>query len=225
MEPVKRQTAYVCSVKDLVEGTYTRREGWEPNFVSTSKGAVSRVQFAGIVVEKSSANDVLVDDGTGKMTVRRFEDVIRAEVGQPVLVVGRPREYGGEIYVVSEVLRLLPSAGWIKYFSWLKGEVSKYIPSVPKEQPVHDANPKDIVLGEDDNVKPVVDASSSSDGPVTNVAQELINIIRELDPGDGAPTDEVLARANFDNAEDKLQFLIEEGEVFELRAGKIKVLE
>ena len=52
----------------------------------------------------------------------------------------------------------------------------------------------------------------------------LIDIISELDPGDGAPVDEVLKKAG-DGAEERLQLLIREGEVFELRAGKVKVLE
>ena len=55
-------------------------------------------------------------------------------------------------------------------------------------------------------------------------APSLISIIRELDPGDGAPVDEVLAKAGV-GAEQKLRSLIAEGEVFELRAGKVQVLD
>ena len=226
MEPVKRQTAYICTINSLINGTYVRREGWEPNFISTSQGAVSRVQFAGVVIEKPSANDILVDDGTGSITIRRFEDIIEADIGQPVLIVGRPREYGGEVYIVSEVLKILPSPNWIKYFSWLRGEVEKFIPSVPKKKTVESVKyPLNDSVTSNSLPVELSEPEKEVESPLKNVAQNLINIIRELDPGDGAPTDEVLSKANIDGAEKKLQFLIEEGEVFELRAGKIKVLE
>jgi hypothetical protein len=32
MPEVKRQTAYKCSVKMILDGKYVQRPGWEPNY-------------------------------------------------------------------------------------------------------------------------------------------------------------------------------------------------
>jgi hypothetical protein len=206
---IQRQTAYLCTVADLKEGSYVRREGWEPSFFATGKGAISRVRLAGIIVERQG-NAVTLDDGTGQIPMRVFDAALPlVHVGDPVMVIGRPRVYNDEKYVLIEILRKTTPKR-LQEFAGLREELGRYIPPVPeikepeKEAPAKEASPQPV---------------TTRDQP-----QQLIDLIREMDPGDGAAVDEVLAKAGPD-AEKKLQFLIAEGEVFELRAGKVKVLE
>ena len=46
-----------------------------------------------------------------------------------------------------------------------------------------------------------------------------------MDNGDGADTEDIITSANMDNTEDIIKSLLEEGEIFEVRPGKLKVLE
>ncbi len=230
-QPIKRQTAYLCTAKQLQDGTYVRTEGWEPSYMETVVGALSRVRITGIVVE-ATPSQVVLDDGSGKIAFRVFDGSLPSLViGDSVLVIGRPRMFNEEPFVLAETVRKLSTPAWLKFYASHREEWQAFIPKAPKrEAPVVEETVQEEV--------PLVDKSSSVSAPptlkddsvepatpVVNKAQLLLELIRELDPGDGAPVDEVLAKAAFDDAEDKLQFLISEGEVFELRAGKVKVLE
>ena len=98
----KRQVAYKVCVKDLLEGPYSKEEGWKPNFVSINGKQVARANVGGVVVAislKDNPKSVTVDDGTGEIGVRVFEEgtgIDKLKVGDCVFIIGRPREYGTE---------------------------------------------------------------------------------------------------------------------------------
>ncbi|MBN1275209.1 hypothetical protein JXA12_02870 [Candidatus Woesearchaeota archaeon] len=206
--PVKRQTAHPCSASVIAQGTYVRHEGWEPNFLATPLGALSRVSMAGVIVQQEHSQASL-DDGTGTVVLRSFDDDLSSfSVGDTVLVVGRPRVYAEQTYILIEIIRRLGSRAWLKYHAERRELLQRHIPPVPvSEAPSRPAPPALPVQGR-----------------APSAAPSLITVIRELDRGEGAPTDEVLRKAG-PGAEEKLRSLIAEGEVFELRAGKVKVLE
>ena len=210
----KRQTAFLCTARQLQSGTYVRTEGWDPSYLATDAGMVARLRMTGIVVD--AAGTIIIDDGTGKVALRSFDGVLPAlAVGDPVLVIGRPRANGDEVYVMVELLRKLRSPKWLQYYVREKSFFQSFIPEVPAE-PAAPALEEPIVE------KPLPVASAPT---AQGTKASLIDIIRELDPGDGAAMADVLERYGAPDGEEKLQFLIAQGEVFELRAGKIKVLE
>ncbi len=91
-EPQKRQIAYKVRIKEITNGKYIKKEGWQPNYIVT-------------------------DDGTGRISVRNFEQnkiFDDIEIGEVILIIGRPREYGNEIYLLPEVLKKIQDKGWIK---------------------------------------------------------------------------------------------------------------
>ena len=59
-----RQIAYIVRIKDILDGTYTKEEGWNPSHVKIGENNVSRVNLIGIVlgtVEKENMQEILVD--------------------------------------------------------------------------------------------------------------------------------------------------------------------
>ena len=74
----KRQVAYKVRIKDISEGQYVRVGGWEPNYVILGNDQkVSRINLIGTVVAKENANNYqsfLMDDGSGRISVRSFQD-------------------------------------------------------------------------------------------------------------------------------------------------------
>lgn len=224
-QQIKRQTAYLCTAQQVLKGRYVRREGWDPSYLAADEKMFARVRLVGLVVEVSPAQ-VVIDDGSGQVSLRIFNGVLPPlAVGDPVLVIGRPREYNEERFVMAEIVRKLPSSAWLKRYAQDRQVLQSFVPAAPQE-------PVAVVPVQPSPSAVFGVAAASSSQPVAvsqpkgvNKADILLNLIRELDPGDGAPVDEVLARAGFPDADDRLQFLISEGEIFELRAGKVKVLE
>ena len=58
-----------------------------------------------------------------------------------------------------------------------------------------------------------------------NTSKKIFDLIKEIDDGMGADTQEVITKANMGNAEEIISMLLKEGEVFEIKSGKLKVLE
>jgi len=63
---------------------------------------VQRVRLYGLVV---SSDVLVVDDGTGSVVVRSFDNQFKIPLGSPVLVIGRPREFQGGRYVLGEIVK------------------------------------------------------------------------------------------------------------------------
>jgi len=59
----------------------------------------------------------------------------------------------------------------------------------------------------------------------TGPYQKILNVITILDKGEGVDVQEVVNNIKIDNCENIVQNLIEEGEVFEISPGKVKILE
>jgi len=90
-----RETAKICSIDDLLAGELIVQEGWKPNYVLSHSRKLSRVNIMGIIVEKTSPFNFLFDDGTGTILVIDFNNTkqsAQTKVGDPVLVIGRPRK-------------------------------------------------------------------------------------------------------------------------------------
>ncbi|MBR9703592.1 OB-fold nucleic acid binding domain-containing protein [Candidatus Woesearchaeota archaeon] len=175
---------------------------------------MARTRLAGVVVGQRSPFELFIDDGTGSVVVRFFDKPLSVAVGDSVVIIGKPRVFGEEKQVVAEIARKLLTADALSFFSSSRKDLQSFIPEAPKVE-------EEVVTSQVDVEQKVFVPKEKT----TSTAQLLIATIRELDPGDGAPTDEVLSKVNLPGTEQKLEFLIAEGEVFELRAGKIKVLE
>jgi hypothetical protein len=73
MPEVKRQTAYKCAIKRVLEGNYVQRPGWEPNYIQLGNEQISRINVVAVIVGKEG-NSFLVEDGTGQIQVMFFGD-------------------------------------------------------------------------------------------------------------------------------------------------------
>jgi RPA family protein len=204
MAQIKRETAMICIVDDLLRGNFVRTEGWNPSYFSTELGDVSRVNLMGVVVSKEPAGGLLLDDGSGRILLRSFEgsSFTGLDTGDLVLVIGRPRTYNEQKYVLPEIIRKIDQR-WGVYRQLQIEILRKKIRPVKREVR--------IPIKEDEQ-------------PV-NYYQRILAFIRDLDTGSGADTEEVIKRSGAPNGDALIRKLIEEGEIFELRPGKLKALE
>ncbi len=213
----ERLTAVKCAVRDLMTGAFVAKEGTAPSYVETARGSVSRCNLVAAVVDKPGSRSLLLDDGTGRVEARAFDEERLFEnvlVGDVVLIVGRPRQYQGQGYVVAEIARRLGSPKWLEL---RRAELGGQKAAAPKREaklpaPVKSAPKKERGEGKKEEV-----VASASDG--------VLALIRELDEGQGAPIETVIERSGSPATESVLTDLMAEGEIFEMRPGRVKVLE
>jgi len=226
-EQKKREIAYKVRINDVLKGEYVKRDGWDPNFVMINSKQVSRVNIMGVIVSTPDAgqNSLTVDDGSGRIEVRSFDSpeiLAGAAIGDIVLLVGKPREYNNARYIVAEILRKIENKKWMEVRK-LELESSPPIENAVKAPPAEAQTPppksekaeQPIVENEQPEVEAVVESPSES----------VYDIIKKLDKGDGAPTEEVIKSSDSPDAEKRIENLLKDGEIFEPSPGRLKVLE
>ncbi|MEM2121119.1 MAG: OB-fold nucleic acid binding domain-containing protein [Candidatus Woesearchaeota archaeon] len=119
-ENLKRQIAYKVKIKDLLRGDYVKRDGWEPNYIRDVFGReISRVNISGVILSKSEElnyKSITIDDGTGIISVRTFGefDLSDYDIGDIVCVIGKPRVFANEKYVVLEIIKKIKDKEFLK---------------------------------------------------------------------------------------------------------------
>jgi len=199
---MKRATAVKVMIKEINQGTYIKRPGWEPSGVLTRYGELSRVNIYGIVVSIDvGENSFIVDDGTGTVLVRYFEPPKKMpNVADIVNVIGRPREWNDSKYVSPEIVKTTTR----EWFNLFKSEVQVQRTKAPT-LPVETEDQQ-----EDINIGPY---------------QKILNTIAMLDKGDGVKSEDIIKHLKMKDVDTLIQTLISEGEIFEISSGKVKVLE
>ena len=182
---------------------YVKTEGVNPNYLQINGQEISRVNIIGVVVQKSnteSYSEIIIDDGTGKISVRVFENnflLKNVDVGEVVLVIGRPREYLEEKYLLVEIAKKIDPL-WAKVRNLELKDLN-----LMKEEVKEDVGNKDIF---DENPK-----------------NRILKTIKELDKGEGVSIDDLPSALG--NVDQIVGILLREGDVFEVRPGRLKVLE
>lgn len=202
MAEIRRQTAYKLNINQILTSNYTQMQGWEPNYLQFEKIKVSRVNVIAIVISKEN-NLITVEDGTGRIQVRSFQEtktVNELKPGDIVIIIARPREYNSEKYLALEIIRILKNKKWLEF---RKKELQTQI------------------------LKPVIKEESIQEQPAssTNNLTLILEKIKELDKGEGVDIENLITQLNINEANKHITTLLNEGEIFEIRPGKLKVLD
>lgn len=89
-------------IADLLSGNIIQMQD-QPTGISLPSGQTAyRVRLYGTVV---STNELVIDDGTGSILIRTFDKPFNLNIGDPVLVIGRPRSYNGTIYLAGDIAK------------------------------------------------------------------------------------------------------------------------
>lgn len=261
-EVQKRQIAYKISIKELNEGSYIKQEGWKPNYILTKDGRkVSRANLLVTIVSIQSNSptqmNITIDDGTGNLTIRTFEETEIAkslQIGDIIKVIGRPREFNDIKYIVPEILKKIEDTKWIEVrqkeltLSRIKNNISEDVPVIRKSddkvEEKQESSKNDSVVKvdikeeiseretslSDDIQKQAVSISDTSKEKVSinnnvNPKQKVYQTIKKQDNGDGVDIDNVILFSKVEDCEDVIKMLLKEGEIFEIKKGRLKVLE
>lgn len=202
----KRQVAYKVRISDILDSNFAKDE-LSAGYVKLGDKNISRVNVLAAIVHKSESPyaNAVIDDGTGKISLRTFENIgifSKVDVGDFVTVVGKIREYNNEKYIIPEILKKT-DVGWMNA---RKLELKNFR---------LDTDSKNNKMNDDKN-------------PVKNslgIDEEVYLLIKKLDNGDGADVDDIIKSANDTKAEVAINKLMESGDIFEIKPGRLKVLE
>ncbi len=202
----KRQIAYKVKISDLFRGNFIK-DDVSAGHINLGDLNVSRVNIIAAIVYKPNQEkniSCIIDDGTDKMLLRSFEnsDIFsKVDVGDIVLVVGKIREYNNERYIVPEIIKKLDNQIWMN---------------------IRKLELKDYNI----NKKPEIKNKNSAIGEILPSEFDMVySLIKNHDRGEGAIIDDVIKSSKNKNAEEIINKLLENGEIFEIKPGRLKVLE
>ena len=221
MVEFQRPVAYKIWISDLLNGSYTSGTGqFDAGYVEIFGMKISKVNIIGGIVDKfkgETYENINVDDGSGILSLKLWGEDVKLfsdlNLGDLVLVIGKVKEYNNRIFVVPEVLKKLDNPLWLKV---RKLElINKYGETKRVETKKNEDEPGNKFIIED-----VVDEKADK----TNSRSVILDLIEKLDFGDGADINEVMKRSSFNEADEVVQELLRDGEVFELHKGKLRVM-
>ena len=197
----KRLVAHKARIADILQSDFARDDA-SAGFIKLGGLNISRVNLLGAVVHKSEGAyaGAVIDDGTGKISLRAFENTgifSKADVGDFVLVIGRIRSFNDEKYVMPEIIKKIEAA-------WMTARKLEL-----KNAYVADEKAK----------------ISAPDVEEAAVGDEVYTLIKSLDNGDGVSFDDVIKSSKDKSAEFIINKLLESGDIFEIKPGRLKVLE
>jgi RPA family protein len=207
---IRRQIAYKCSISALNNSVFVKKQGWESSYVMTDYGDFSRINIIGVIVAKDE-NSITLDDNTGQITGRFFNEptkLLDFNIGDLVLVIARPREFNNQRYLALEIIKKIKNKGWIPY---RKKELSL----IKKLRNIDDIKSQETKKAEPEIVENI---------STVNSKDRIIDVIKQLDSGSGASIDDIIHISKIKNAEDIVKDMVLRGEIFELKPGKIKIL-
>ena len=194
-EPQKRNIAYKIKISDILNVDLNGLNIFRANVIAT---LVDKV-------EKPNYTSSIIDDGTGRISLRSFENkniFSKVDVGDIVLAIGKIREFNNEKYLIPEIIRKINNVQWVDV---RKLELAK-INSIPNEA---------IRIKE----------GHQSEESIAHINEEIYSLIKRLDNGDGVSIDDVIKSLNNSEAENMIKKMLESGDIFEIKSGKVKVLE
>lgn len=239
-----RSTAYKVRIEDLVNGEYVSSGEGEPNYLVTPwNQQVLRVNLIATVIDKFIREDASyatlhIDDGTATIRAKAWEEgaerMNEFNVGDLVKVIGKVREYEGEIHLVPEVIRKVEDPNWelvreLEILSTRKklltqGVTPKLTTEEKEEVEGGEVSPPTLEVQE---VGVIEELGGESRPEISDEFKDKsLLAIEKLEGEDGATITDLAAELDIptSKAENVIATLLNEDEIYEPKAGKFKLL-
>ncbi len=248
-----RFVAVKTTIKELLEWSYVQEDETNPNYLlGPEQQKVYRINLVGVVLnkdKKGSITSFLVDDSTGQILIRAFEESSFLEeinVGEGIMVIGKPRIYNKERYISPEIIKKINFL-WLKMRGIEKGSISSTdnnnnnnfddgnnnsSSSSSSSSSSNNIKREGIANKEEENQQiPEKSVTLESRRDEENIdfeeelpSQKIIHIIKEFDLGKGVPIELVIEKSPLHDSEQFIKKMLEKGEIFQISPGKVKVL-
>ncbi len=251
-KPFFRFPAEKASIGELEEGEYVEEKEQKPNYIITSENKkIFRINVIATLVHKElrgSITSILIDDGTGKIIVRIFEEmksVFNLEVGDVIQIIGKVRTYNNEKYIFPEIIKKTNPA-WLKIrflelqksnlFVGKKKEDHEILQKLKKEglelnelnnkenqkEPVpYKFSQKNITPGVE--LFEVVSEEIEENDPLLPF-EKISKLITQLDKGEGVMIEEIIEKSPLEKTEELIEKMLENGDIFQNTPGRVRLL-
>lgn len=198
------------TIQNILQGTYIQESEQNPNYLLLENNQkVYRLNVVAVVLDQQkigSLTNLLVEDGTGKIVVRFFEEqknLTHCTPGSVVLIIGKLRMYSQEKYISPDVCKRI-SPLWLKV----------------RSQELSQHKPGEIPLIQEKKA----DSPLTLEEEKTLPSEKLIKLIKQLDEGGGAGMEDLLEKSPLQNTEQIVEQMLKKGEIYQITPGKVKVL-
>ena len=237
MESRQRQTAYKIWIKDIVNNKLIKQEGeWDPSYIDVNGEKISRVNIIAVNIFKYKAENgeyysITLDDSSDTIRLKAWREdsklLENINVGDVVLVVGRVKEYNDEIYILPEIVRVVKNPNWelarklelFKKYGKPSQEIEK---KEIKEETSNEEQVEEIKTSNEEQVEEeIIDDNQSTNG----VRQKILDVIEKLDVEEGVDKESLLSTLGIEQEKSNTAILelLKEGEIYELKPGKLKI--
>jgi RPA family protein len=218
--------------------TFVQEDEQNSNYLQTADGQkIFRLNVIGIIVNKEkqgSITNLLLDDSTGKIILRSFEEnknVRELVVGDMVMVIGRVRVYNQEKYLSAEIIKKMDSM-WMKIrrlelkeeFNQIELKLVETEPSLLPKIEIKPAITISSAINESIEEEIIEEEVQGIQVNPLLPAQKVLLLIKELDTGGGAPIEEIISKSPLNGTEKLLEQMLQKGDIFQNLPGKVKVL-
>lgn len=230
-------SAYKAKVEDLVRGEYVRSlESSEPSYLKTSWGQhISRARVMGTVVEKFLRDDqsygtLRVDDGTETISIRSWREgvpeLMKFNLGDRVDVIGKIREYNGEIYLTPELILKVSDPNWelVRELETLS-EKKKLLAAGKRPVKKPEFPVRELEVGQPQPSGEKIEIVEELPPQVPDeVKKKALLVFEKLEKKGGTSIDDLAAELNISKteAEDIIRDLITDGDIFEPTSGRFR---
>ncbi len=229
-------------IEDLTLGEYRRSaEGTEPSYLVTPwNERINRARIMGTVVDKFMRDDksyatMRLDDGSATIRVRAWgSDTSQLEsfkIGDIVDVIGRVREFEGEVYLTPEIMLTVEDPNWelvreLEIIGPRRDMLARGLrPRLPQRlEPgslaVEISTPSKPALSDEEKLPPLPEVHDEK-------KDRVFGALKEIQGADGVQLGALISKTGLQEQEvvEAMKSLFSEGKIFEPRAGKFKLVE
>jgi hypothetical protein len=232
-----RPTAYKLKIEDLIRGEYKRSaDGVEPSYLLTPwEDRLTRARVMGTIVDKFIREDrtygtLRLDDGSGTIRIRAWGDdtsrLDRFNIGDVVDVIGRVREFEGEVYLTPELVFPVEDLNWelVRELEIIKSRKRALARGVKPKLPIK-LEPLTLSV---EIPTPAKADFEEPEPPLPEVPDDLkdrvLLTVKEGGGEEGISVHEITEKTKMPTpeVENALRVLLVEGKIFEPSAGKFK---
>jgi len=232
------------SIQELEEGEYMEEKEQNPNYITINGNKkIFRINIIATLVHKElrgSVTSMLVDDGTGKITLQIFEEnktATNLEVGEVVQIIGKIRVFNQEKYIFPEIIKKI-NLLWLKVrFLELQKEREgkkkqeagqqdeQKKDQIKKENATETTKLQKLhkITKENNNHFEIISEEIEENNPLLPF-EKVSKLITELDRGEGVMIEELIEKSHLDKTEEILEKMLENGDIFQNMPGKVKLL-
>lgn len=214
----QRNTAHKLWISQIFSGKYISTE--DHSYLDLNEQQITKVNIIGNITFVNSSESyasALLDDGSGVIRLKAWQQSTQLlsslNLGDITIVIGKVREYNGERYIAPDTVKVLDDPNWL-----LVRQLE-----LLREQPIsHKGDAEKPALFHEERIE---------DSPLFRLTPVLRNKILEFidakSISDGSGIDDIATGLSIGKkeAEAAVFELIKEGEVYEYKPGRLKLLQ